>query len=199
MRVKREFYCQSTIRVAKSLLGKQLVRVLANGERLVGKIVETEAYLGPEDLASHSARGRRTARNEVMYGEKGRAYVYFIYGRHHCLNVVTGPQGKPEAVLVRAVEPVGDEGMGRRVDASGPGKLCRWMGIDQSLNGEDLVISDRLWIEAGGDPAPNVVGGKRGRVEEVVESTRVGVDYAGEWAKKLLRFYLKGNPFVSQK
>jgi len=140
------------------------------------RIVETEAYIGPEDLACHAAKGRRTARNEVMYGQPGHAYVYFIYGIYHCLNVVTEQVDVPAAVLIRAGEP----------GAKGPGVLCRELGLTRAQNGLDLTCSE-LHIE----PGPTVA-------EEVVETTRIGVDYAGEWALKPWRFYLQGNPWVSR-
>src|SRR4051812_10727601 len=154
------------------------------GETLrVGRVVETEAYLGTHDLASHSSRGR-TARTEVMFGPPGHAYVYLIYGVHHCLNVVTEAEGHAAAVLLRALEPVQDlEGK-----TSGPGLLCRAMGIDRSLNGHDLV-SDDLFLASPARAGPF----------EVVARPRIGVDYAGEWAGRPLRFYIKGNPHVSRK
>lgn len=157
--------------VAKELLGQTLVF----GERRV-RIVETEAYIGPADLAAHSAGGRRTARNEVMYGEAGHAYVYFIYGMYFCLNLVTEEVGVPAAVLIRAGEP----------RAKGPGVLCREMGLSREQNGLDLTGSE-LWVEVG----PPVA-------EPIVETTRIGVDYAGEWAAKPWRFYLEGNRWVSR-
>ncbi|MFI5267836.1 MAG: DNA-3-methyladenine glycosylase [Chloroflexota bacterium] len=171
MPLLRNFYERPTLEVAKGLLGQ----VLVYGDKQV-RIVETEAYIGPDDLAAHSARGRRTARNEVMYGEAGHAYVYFIYGMYFCLNLVTEQQGVPTAVLIRAGEP----------GARGPGVLCREMGLSRAQNGLDLTGSE-LWVEAG----PPVT-------ETVVETTRIGVDYAGEWAAKPWRFYLEGNPWVSR-
>jgi DNA-3-methyladenine glycosylase len=167
----RSFYARPTLTVARELLGC----ILVHGDKRV-RIVETEAYVGPEDLACHAARGRRTARNEVMYGEAGHAYVYFIYGIYHCLNVVTERPGFPAAVLIRAGEP----------GAKGPGVLCRELGLTRVHNGLDLTCSELL-IE------PGCAG------EPIVETTRIGVDYAGEWAAKPWRFYLEGNPWVSKK
>jgi len=167
----RKFYARPTLTVARELLGC----VLACGDKQF-RIVETEAYIGPEDLACHAARGRRTARNEVMYGEAGHAYVYFIYGMYYCLNVVTEQPEFPAAVLIRAGEP----------GAKGPGVLCRELGLTRAHNGLDLTSSE-LRIEPGEVSEP------------VVETTRVGVDYAGEWAAKPWRFYLEGNPWVSRK
>lgn len=163
------FYERSTLVVAQELLGTMLV----HGQQRV-RIVETEAYMGPDDLASHAARGRRTARNEVMYGPAGHAYVYLIYGMYHCLNIVTEQEGFPAAVLIRAGEP----------GARGPGVLCRGLGLTREHDG--LALGGELRIEEGW------------RSEPVVESPRVGVDYAGAWAAKPWRFYLEGNPWVSR-
>lgn len=167
----RSFYERPTLEVARELLGQ----VLAFRDKRL-RIVETEAYIGPDDLAAHSARGRRTARHEVMYGPAGHAYVYFIYGMYFCLNLVTEQPGIPAAVLIRAGEP----------GAKGPGVLCRELGITRDHNGLDLTCSE-LTVEPG--PTPT---------EPVVEAPRVGVDYAGEWAAKPWRFYLEGNSWVSR-
>ncbi|MFA6039602.1 MAG: DNA-3-methyladenine glycosylase [Candidatus Peribacteraceae bacterium] len=178
----RSFYDRDTVIVAQELLGKLLVR--RDGEVVrVGKIVETEAYLGPHDLAAHSARGR-TKRTEVMFGPPGHAYVYLIYGMHHCLNVVTEGEGHASAVLIRALEPVQNL-LGR---SSGPGLLCAAMGIDRTWNGHDL-LSDDFFIMKPDDPDERIV---------IIKRPRVGVGYAGRWAKRLLRFSIKGNPYVSK-
>src|SRR4051812_7976511 len=154
------------------------------GETLrVGRVVETEAYLGTHDLASHSARGR-TARTEVMFGPPGHAYVYLIYGIHHCLNVMTEAEGHASAVLIRALEPI----HGLSGNTKGPGLLCRAMGIDRGRNGHDLV-SDDLFVAAPDRP----------EALEVVARPRIGVDYAGDWAGRPLRFLIRGNPYVSRK
>jgi DNA-3-methyladenine glycosylase len=139
----------------------------------IARIVETEAYQGPQDLAAHSSRGR-TARTEVMFGPPGHAYVYLIYGIWYCLNVVTRAAGTPHAVLIRALEPIAHV----EQKTSGPGLLCKALGIDRRLNGVDLC-ADALWIEA---PAQL-------RKPRVTRATRIGVDYAGAWAAKLWRFY----------
>ncbi len=153
------------------------------GRLRVGRVVETEAYLGPHDLAAHSARGR-TARTEVMFGPPGHAYVYLIYGVHHCMNVVTEPEGKAAAVLIRALEPVqGIEG-----STKGPGLLCRALAIDRSHSGRDLV-GDHLFLAEPDDREPF----------EVITRPRIGVSYAGEWAAKPLRFYVAGNAYISRK
>ena len=159
-----------------------LVHVL-DGELRIGRIVETEAYLGPHDLAAHSARGL-TPRTRVMFGPPGHAYVYLIYGIHHCVNVVTGAEGQAAAVLLRAVEPVAHLS-GR---TQGPGLLCRAFGIDRCLNGQDL-LSDDLFIARSPQSAPI----------KIVRRPRIGVDYAGVWARRLLRFYIRHNRYVSRR
>lgn len=180
-KLPREFYDRDTIMVARELVGKILVHMDRGVERQ-GKIVEVEAYLGPHDLAAHSSRGL-TPRTRVMFGPPGHAYVYFIYGMYFCMNVVTEREGHASAVLLRAVEPVRNlEGR-----TCGPGLLCRAMNIDRRLNGHDL-LSDDFYI-ADPDPAEKTV---------LVKRPRIGVDYAKHWAKRHLRFYLKGNPFISK-
>ncbi len=166
--------------MARELLGMHLVHRIGAGVR-TGRIVETEAYQGPQDRAAHSSRGR-TARTEIMFGPPGHAYVYFIYGFWHCLNVVTAAEGVPHAVLLRAVEPV--TGLVERT--CGPGLLCRAMGIDRSVNGADLC-SGTLWIER--PPAVRAV--------RVGRSPRIGVDYAGPWARRPWRFFDRDSPHVS--
>jgi DNA-3-methyladenine glycosylase len=151
------------------------------GTRRVGRIVETEAYQGPEDLAAHSSRGR-TPRNDVMFGAPGHAYVYFIYGFWYCVNVVTREEGVPHAVLLRALEPVEDI-----TDKTwGPGLLCRAMNIDRSLNGTDL-LGTKLWLER--PPSPKRV--------RIARATRIGVDYSGDWAERPWRFFDRDSPYVS--
>jgi DNA-3-methyladenine glycosylase len=194
--LQRPFYQQDILTVSKSLLGKILVHKTSDGVT-AGRIVETEAYSGPEDKAAHSSGGRRTQRNEVMYGQKGHAYVYLIYGMYNCLNITVGViAGKPEAILIRALEPVeGMEIMAKRRGTlskqvnltNGPGRLCIAMGISRVQNMLDLVASP-LTVE----DAPLVSS------ENIVVSTRVGVDYAGEWKDMPWRFYIKNNPFVSK-
>jgi len=167
-----EFFNRDTMVVARALLGKVLVR--EDGGKLIwGRLVEVEAYLGPDDLAAHSSGGRRSPRNEVMYGPPGHAYVYFTYGMHHCLNFVTRPEGVPQAVLVRALEP--GPGVGR---CGGPGLVCRAFNIDRTLNGVALV-----------PPALYVVddGARRGRI---YETPRIGIGDQGEWTDRPMRFCL---------
>jgi DNA-3-methyladenine glycosylase len=193
LKLPRSFYERSTIVVAKQLLGKYLVRKHPEGDT-IGRIVETEAYVGPQDLACHAAKGR-TARTEVMFGRAGHAYVYFIYGFYHMLNLVTEEKDYPAAVLIRAVEPVdGIEIMKsrRRLDnlralASGPGKLCQAFGIDRVLNGEDLCGAN-LYVDDRGEATPKFQA-----------TPRIGVDYAGRWKDKPYRFVVLGSEFVSQR
>jgi DNA-3-methyladenine glycosylase len=181
-KLPRAFYDRDTILVAKELLGKFLVHK-SRGVKHIGRIVETEAYLGPHDLAAHSARGR-TERNKVMFGPPGHAYVYFIYGMYFCMNVVTECEGQASAVLLRAIEPV------KNLDdrTCGPGLLCRAMKIDKHRNGHDL-LSDNFYIAE-----PDEM-----ETFSIIKRPRIGVDYAMRWARRHLRFYIKGNPFVSRK
>lgn len=198
MILQRAFYERDTIAVSKDLLGKILVHESSQG-KTAGIIVETEAYRGPEDQAAHSSGGRRTPRNEVMYGQKGHAYVYFIYGLYYCINVTAGPApGKPEAVLIRALEPVdGVDLMAKRRGlpdgkavtlTSGPSRLCMAMGISKDQNNLDVTVLPLYITDASSvNPA------------DIAETTRIGVDYAGEWKNKPWRFYVKGNKYVSKK
>ncbi len=177
----RSFYDRDTQLVARDLLGKYLVHVV-DGVRRTGRIVETEAYLGPHDLAAHSSRGL-TERTRVMFGPPGHAYVYLIYGMYWCMNVVTEREGHASAVLLRALEPVRNlEGR-----TQGPGLLCRAMDIDKRLHGHDLLSRD-FFIADPLDAHP----------VKIVRRPRIGVDYAGHWAKRLLRFYERDNPYVSR-
>ena len=181
-KLARSFYARDALAVARDLLGLYLVHQDGR-QRRIGRIVETEAYRGPRDLAAHSARGRRTARTEVMFGAPGHAYVYLIYGFWNCLNVVTATVGVPHAVLLRALEPVANHKHG----TWGPGLLSRAMGLDRSLNGADLS-AERLWIER-----PR---GER-RAVRIGRSTRIGVEYSGEWAQRPWRFFDRDSAYVS--
>ncbi len=180
-KLPREFYVRDTTQVAEELLGKLLVHRVDNIER-IGRIVEVEAYLGSHDLAAHSAKGI-TPRTQAMYGPPGHAYVYLIYGMHHCMNVVTEPEGIGAAILLRALEPISNLSGNTR----GPGLLCKAMGIDRRLYGHDLCSAD-FYIAA---PENHPI--------DIVRRPRIGVGYAGEWALKPLRFYIEGNPFISKK
>jgi DNA-3-methyladenine glycosylase len=182
----RSFYDRPTLTVARALIGARLVRIL-DGVKLVGLITETEAYISQKDLACH-ARAGRTARTAVMFGEPGHAYVYFTYGNHWMLNVVTERPGFPAAVLIRAIQPVAgiDVMLERRTgrDTFGPGKLCQAMGITKSENGVDLTeTSGELWIEPG-VKVPNSL---------VTKGPRVGLNNTPEpWLSKPWRFLIKG-------
>ncbi|HEX7654426.1 MAG TPA: DNA-3-methyladenine glycosylase [Verrucomicrobiae bacterium] len=177
----RAFYNRDTTLVAQELLGQWLVHRYAGG-MAIGRIVETEAYLGPHDRASHSARGL-TERTRIMFGPPGHAYVYLIYGIHHCMNVVTEPVGHGSAVLLRAVEPVA----GITTLTHGPGLLARAMHIDRRQNGHDLLSPD-FFITP-----PATLESRR-----IIRRPRIGVDYAGAWARRCLRFYLAGSPCISR-
>ncbi len=191
-----DFYLQPTLAVAKALLGKVLARWSKEGVT-AGRIVEVEAYLGARDRAAHSFSLRRTRRNEAMYGPGGSAYVYFIYGMHYCFNVVTGPPQVPEAVLVRAVEPLSGLGVMRKRRgcspktpvwklASGPANLCRALGIDLTLNGAPLWQPPLVLCDAPRVPE-----------SQIGSSARIGVGYAGADAQRHWRFFLRHSPAVS--
>lgn len=170
--LSRNYFNRPTLTVARSLIGKHLIRSI-DGREVVAKIIEVEAYVGPEDKACHASKGR-TPRTDVLFGPPGISYVYLIYGMYHCLNVVTERVEFPAAVLIRAVEVDG-----KLID--GPGRLCRALEIDRSLNRLDMTSGASLWFEDRGD---NVPRGTIGRFP------RIGVGYAGEWTKKPWRFRL---------
>ncbi len=174
--LSRGYFRRPTLRVARGLLGKYLVR--DNGSGLVaGRIVEVEAYVGPEDRACHASRGR-TKRTDVMFGPAGVAYVYLIYGMYHCFNIVTDRSGYPAAILIRAVQHHSTQ----TTLIDGPGRVCRFLEIDRRLNRLDLTLGRVLWVEDRGE-----------RVSKSAVATypRIGVDYAGAWAAKPWRFRLK--------
>ncbi|HEY0841159.1 MAG TPA: DNA-3-methyladenine glycosylase [Vulgatibacter sp.] len=178
----RSFYERDTLTVARDLLGCTIHR--RQGRRtLVGRIVETEAYVGPEDLACHASKGL-TPRTEPMFGPAGIAYVYFIYGLHHCFNAVTEGPGSGTAVLVRAVEPISGFPAGARTH--GPARLTKAMAIDRELDRWDLTSGQELWLEPP-ERTP----------EEICAGPRIGVDYSGDWARRPFRFWEAGNPWVS--
>lgn len=170
--LSRIYFNRPTVTVARSLIGKYLVRVI-DGCTLAGKIVEVEAYIGSQDKACHASKGR-TQRTDVMFGPAGVAYVYLIYGMYHCLNVVTEREEFPSAVLIRAIEINGE-----LID--GPGRLCRALQIDRRLNRADLTTGESVWFEDRGVLVENA---------DVGNHPRIGVDYAGKWAKKPWRFRL---------
>jgi DNA-3-methyladenine glycosylase len=196
-KLPRDFYTRpNVLAVARELLGRLLVVPAADGTRVSGIIVETEAYRGPQDRASHAYGGRRTNRTETMYANGGTAYVYFVYGMYYQFNVVTNAEDVPHAVLIRALEPVESVGLMRqrrrgRSDeslTSGPGKLCLALGIDRGLDRADL-LGTRVWLEEG-----------RGRIPRsaIAVGPRIGIDYAREWADKPWRFWIRDSPFVSR-
>jgi DNA-3-methyladenine glycosylase len=190
-RLQRSFFARPSTEVAPELLGRVLVRTLADGSRLAARLVEVEAY-EQGDPASHSYRGRPTLRTEVMFGPPGRLYVYFTYGQHFCSNVVTGPDGVGSAVLLRAAEPL--EGLevmsaNRGMDdvallCSGPARLTQAFGIARAENGTDLVRDPKLVLHSGTPLGPRAIS----------RSTRVGVSVGGE---RLWRFFERGSTFVS--
>lgn len=198
--------CSATAEpLARSLLGRYLVRALPDGDVLVLRIVETEAYLGHVDPAAHTYGDRRTSRTDTMYLAGGHAYVYLIYGMHHCLNVVSGPEGVGEAVLIRAGAPVagvdrmtrlrglaGTNGRAVRPGdlAGGPGRLCQALAIDRSLDRVNLTDPQSpLWL-AVGEPEPDE--GK------IARGPRIGIGYSGEAVHWPLRFALRGHPEMSR-
>jgi DNA-3-methyladenine glycosylase len=222
MRLDKNFYRQDAVSLAKDLLGKLLVREY-NGIRMVAKIVETEAYMGPIDKASHAYNNRKTSRTVTMFKDGGYSYVYFIYGMYNCLNVVCSDEGTPEAVLIRAVEPLeGIEHMkehrtikSKRVEdiTNGPGKLCKAMNIDRGLNGCDLIAGKELYIVAETENVVtvNTVEYKEQYLNEefslikatnknfeIIATRRIGIDYAEEFKEQFWRFYIRGNKFVSK-
>ena len=200
-KLDRDFYLRDPLTIAKELLGKQLVHETQDF-RVIGKIVETEAYVGPEDKACHAYGLRRTKRNEIMYHEGGFSYVYLIYGMYYCFNVVTEQKDRPSAVLVRAVEPVdGLEYMSKLrygIDlptlslsqrsgmCNGPGKLCMSMGIGKSENGLDLYGNTLYIYDSHNEPF------------SIKSSPRINIDYAEEYKDKPWRFYIDGNKYVSK-
>ncbi|MFT3984225.1 MAG: DNA-3-methyladenine glycosylase [Lachnospiraceae bacterium] len=201
-KLEREFYNRDSILVAKELLGKILVHEIG-GQRTSAKIIETEAYMGLEDKAAHSYGGKRTSRVEVMYGNPGFSYLFMIYGMYFCFNVVTNEKETPQAVLIRAAEPLeGTEGMAqrrfgkpyeqltkgqRRGLTNGPGKLCCALSLDRSFNGMDLC-GNEVYIEEG--ESNNL---------RIVTTKRVGIDYAEEAKDYPWRFYIEGNEYISVK
>ena len=191
--VTPELFALPVLRLAHRLVGKVLVHVTPEGT-VAGRIVETEAYRGPEDLAAHSRRGLRTARTEVMFGPAGHAYIYLLYGTSWAFNIVAGEIGQPHAVLVRAIEPIaGLDLMARwrnkphdhRDLTNGPGKAAQALGLSRAQNGVALV-GGALYVAEG---TASAIG----------RSHRINIDYAGPWTDKPWRFYEKGNRYVSVK
>ncbi|XP_058426499.1 DNA-3-methyladenine glycosylase isoform X1 [Diceros bicornis minor] len=202
-RLGSEFFDQPAVPLARAFLGQVLVRRLDDGTELRGRIVETEAYLGPEDEAAHSRGGRQTPRNRSMFMEPGTLYVYLIYGMYFCMNVSS--RGDGACVLLRALEPLGgletmrqlrstlrkgaaSRALKDRELCSGPSKLCQALAIDRSFDQRDLAKDKAVWLERGPPGSSELA---------VVAAARVGIGHAGEWAQKPLRFYIQGSPWVS--
>ena len=196
MRIERKFYMRDAVTVGKDILGKIIVKKTADGRIMSGRITEVEAYMGITDKASHSYGGRRTKRTEVMYKEGGYSYVFLIYGMYECFNVTVGREGDPQAVLIRGVEPLENKNLmwgKRKVKkerdiSNGPGKLTKALDITREDNGADLTAGENIWLEDDGY-----------KVKDIVETTRIGIDYAEEDALKPWRFYIKDSIFVSKK
>ncbi|NMW84760.1 DNA-3-methyladenine glycosylase [Peptoniphilus sp. AGMB00490] len=199
--LETDFFRRDTVEVAKNLLGKKIIRNIS-GNFFYAKIVETEAYLGLNDKACHSYGGKITERNKILYKDGGHIYVYLIYGMYNLLNIVTKSEGEPEAVLIRAVEPLGNfDGFAinrfgksykelsnyqRKNISNGPGKLSLALNIDRSLNGK-ILSPDYLYIEDGE------------KVKNIITSKRIGIDYAEEDADLPLRFYIGNSQHISVK
>lgn len=195
-KLPREFYTRTNVlTIARDLLGKLLVVPAADGTRVSGMIVETEAYRGPLDRASHAYGGKRTKRTETMYGAGGTVYIFFVYGMYNQFNIVTNGEDVPHAILIRALQPIeGIELMRRRRHGqpdhnltNGPGKLCIAMGIDRRFDRADLLGS-KVWLETGEKIFPR----------QIASGPRIGIDYAQGWADKPWRFWIKDNRFVSR-
>ncbi len=189
LKLKRSFFNQPTIKVARQLLGCYLARRI--GSKVIrARITETEAYVGPRDKASHASRGR-TARNEVMFSKPGYYYIYLIYGMYYCLNVVTEKDGYPAAVLIRGVELINkpnvknvqldQNNFADNIRIEGPGRVCRALRVDKHFNKADAIVNKQLWLEKG----------KLGKQEKIATGKRINVPYAGPWQHKLWRFYIK--------
>jgi DNA-3-methyladenine glycosylase len=192
-RIGTEFFLHDGITVARNLLGKHLVRRL-DGEEVVCRIVETEAYMGPHDKASHAYENRKSSRTKVFYRRGGYVYIYLIYGMYYCCNIIANVEDCPEAVLLRAVEPLsGIDVIRKRRNTrrpkdltNGPGKLCQALEIDERLYGYDLTSGQEMWLEDSDQEFP------------ISATPRVNIDYAEEYRDKPWRFHIKGNPFVSR-
>ncbi|XP_043955447.1 DNA-3-methyladenine glycosylase isoform X1 [Gambusia affinis] len=203
-RLRQDFFNQPCISLAKAFLGKVLVRRRADGSELRGRIVETEAYLGGEDKASHSAGGKRTERNTAMFMKPGTIYVYPIYGIYLCMNVSS--EGEGAAVLLRSLEPLQGQPAMRELRAArrkegarqlkdkelcnGPSKLCQALNIPRCFDRRDLASDPEVWLEDDPNTSPP-------KPQDIVSAPRIGIESHGEWAKKPWRFYLRGDPCVS--
>ncbi len=183
-----DFFQRPTIQVAKDLLGKSIVRV-DRGKKIIGQIVETEAYLGPNDRAAHSFGGKITPRNKIVYHPGGYIYIYLVYGMYWQLNFVTAQANQPECVLIRALEPIQPNSEETKIKPNGPGKLCRYLNLDKSFYGWDLCQGEKIWLENGAKISSDLI----------ISAPRVNIDYAGQyWSRRKLRFYIKDNQWVSR-
>lgn len=194
--IKKEFYLRDGLEVARDLLGKIIVREI-DEEKFYFKIVETEAYLGPEDKGAHSYGGKVTPRTKPIFDEGGITYIYLIYGMYYCLNIVANKENVPHCVLIRAVEPLNEKAItfskaNRPIKSkklqdltNGPGKLCKALKIDKGLNEINVTKKGELYILEGEEP------------DEIVMDKRINIDYAEEYKDKEWRFYIQGNPYVS--
>jgi DNA-3-methyladenine glycosylase len=187
--LSREFFERPTLKVAKELLGKVLIRQSPNGT-MHTKIVDVEAYVGPKDKACHASKGR-TKRTEILFGPAGFTYVYLIYGMYHCLNIVTEREEYPAAILIRGLELLGEvDAPSCQIRIDGPGRVCRFLEVDRAHNGLDATLGTALWIEDQGLAISR---------KQIQAQPRIGVDYAGEWAKKLWRFCLPAPPSAKRR
>ena len=197
MRFEREFFLRDALTVGQEILGNFLVRKI--GDKIIKtKIVEVEAYMGPEDRASHAYGNKRTSRTEPMFSIGGHSYVYLIYGMYNCINIVCQEEGKPEALLIRGVEPLNEieflsenRKLIKNIHnlTNGPGKLCSALKIDRDFSGYDLITGKELYLERN----------ENKEKMEIVHAKRIGIDYAEEYTDKLWRFYIKDNNFISKK
>jgi len=188
-RLKRNFFTQITLKVAKEMLGKYIVHKIGK-KKIIGKIVETEAYIGPRDKASHAYLGKKTSRNKAEYLIGGHIYIYLVYGMYWQLNISTGEERRPECVLIRATEPISRDKNKIPKIANGPGKLCRFLKISEKHYGLDVCKSDKIWLEDRGEKI---------KLSAIIATPRIGIDYAGPyWSKIKWRFYIKNNKFISR-
>jgi len=198
--IRQSFYLQDGITVAKSLLGKIMVRE-ENGKAYRFRVVETEAYMGIEDKGAHVFGDKRTERTAPLYEIGGTTYIYLIYGMYHCLNIAANKEGIPHCVLIRAVQPIDEQALffakanrpikSKKIEdlTNGPGKLCKALKIDKSLNAKMVTEKGTLWIAED----------EQEEIFDIVEAKRINIPYAEEYQEKLWRFYIKDNPFVSIK
>ena len=204
-RLKRNFFTKPTLQIAQDMLGKFLIRKIGN-KKLAGMIVETEAYIGPQDKASHAFNNKRTPRNQAEWLIGGHIYIYLVYGMYWQLNISTGKANSPECLLIRALEPTnGVELMKsfrntKNVNklTNGPGKLCDALKLDKSFYGEDITKSKRMWLEDRRNPPTGSDVTSRAGGLQIKKGPRIGIDYAGPvWSKKPWRFWIKNNSSVS--